>query len=125
MTWADLPQVIFELLWPIILLFSVALLVKSVIRRSRFNRRVKFKRETLLFYCSAVSSVVILVVFATLVISPTVDAILYTGQVDTKYGFYIFWALLMLGLILISLVSSRILCMVWPFDAVPDQDNNV
>jgi hypothetical protein len=125
MTWADLPQALFELLWPIILLFSVALLVKSVIRRYRINRRLRFKRESLLFYSGTISSVVVQIVTAMLVITPLVDKMVYTCQMEAKYGFYLFWSLLMLGLIAFSLLVTRILCRVWPFDLIPDQDNNV
>ncbi|MFM9056918.1 MAG: hypothetical protein ACKOQY_09590 [Bacteroidota bacterium] len=125
MKWADVPQVLFEFLWPIVLLFSLALLVKSVIRRYRISRMLRFKRESLLFYTGAISTILLLVFAAVFAINPLVDVIVYSGEVGAKNGFYLFWSLLMCSLVLIALIVTRILCMAWPSVPIPDQDNKV
>lgn len=84
MTWRDIPQVLFEILWPFIFIFSFVVLVKARIRRIRSKRSIEFKSPRWLFVVAALLSLGFFLLAGTFIMDPVTTEMLVTEKLNKE-----------------------------------------
>ena len=125
MTWSDVPQVLFELLWPFVLVFSFVVLVKAKIRRYRSKRRIEFKTPRWLFVVAAVFSLVIFLLLGAAVMDPWTTELFMNEQLNKDEAQLFFMMGMAVFIVLVPLLITPLVCRFWPKSSPEPQRNNV
>jgi tellurite resistance protein TehA-like permease len=125
MTLSDLWQVLLELFLPLLILFSIAILVKVVIRRFRLKNRIQYNYAALLFYLSAGVSLLLIGLAMVFPINAITDYLFNAGIIGTGMGFTLAWLMIALCILIVPPLVTYVLCSVWPSKPEGDQRKSV
>jgi predicted PurR-regulated permease PerM len=125
MTWSDLPQALLELFLPLLILFSIAILVKMVVRRFRVKGRIQFRYSVLLFYLTSGIALLLIGLAMVYPINALTDYLVNQAIIDAELGFTLAWSMIALCILIIPPLVAYAICSVWPSNAQCDQRKSV
>ncbi len=123
MSWKDIPQILFELLWPFVFVFSFVVLVKARIRQIRSKRKIQFKSPRWLFVASALLSLGLFLLAGTLVMDPVTTDMLVTEKLNKEEAQLFFMGGMAVFLVILPLLFTSLVCRFWP--AIMENDQRI
>lgn len=114
MTWSDLPQVLFELLWPFVFVFAFMVFVKARIRRYKAKRNIEFKHPGWLFVVAAVLSLGIFLLLGFTVMEELTTSLFVKEVLNKEESFLFYMAGMAVFLMLIPFLTAPLVCRFWP-----------
>lgn len=124
MTWRDIPQVLFEILWPFIFIFSFVVLVKARIRRIRSKRSIEFKSPRWLFVVAALLSLGFFLLAGTFIMDPVTTEMLVTEKLNKEESQVFFVAGMVVFLVILPQLVTSLACRYWPVVEKSGQRNS-
>ncbi|MFM1744804.1 MAG: hypothetical protein RLZZ630_741 [Bacteroidota bacterium] len=124
MTWRDIPQVLFEILWPFIFIFSFVVLVKARIRRIRSKRSIEFKSPRWLFVVAALLSLGFFLLAGTFIMDPVTTEMLVTEKLNKEESQVFFLAGMVVFLVILPQLVTSLACRYWPVVEKSGQRNS-